>query len=335
MKKILISLGIVVVLAFIPYIGILASGSLKFLFGVFIPLVAVIVFLVGVIRRVVIWGRSAVPFRIPTTCGQQESLSWIKQNKIDNPSSGFWVMVRMFFEVFLFRSLFRNTKAELRDGGKRLSYGESKWLWIMSLVFHFSLFVVIIRHLRFFLEPVPFFVNAASYVDSVLQIGMPILYLSGVALLGTVSFLFLRRVVLPKIRYISLTIDYFPLLLILFIVCTGLLMRYFTKVDILSIKELVINVMTFSFSVSVFKGIDTLFFVHIFLVSILIAYFPFSQLMHGIGIFFSPTRNMANNNRKKRHINPWNYPVKLHTYEQYEDDFRETMKKAGLPVEKE
>jgi hypothetical protein len=36
-----------------------------------------------------------------------------------------------------------------------------------------------------------------------------------------------------------------------------------------------------------------------------------------------------------RHINPWNYPVKLHTYEEYEDDFREKMKECGLPVEKE
>jgi nitrate reductase gamma subunit len=164
---------------------------------------------------------------------------------------------------------------------------------------------------------------------------LPIIYLSGLALLGTASFLFLRRVLLPKIKYISLATDYFPLLLILFIAFTGILMRYFTKVDIVSIKELIIGITTFSFNASVFKGIDTLFFVHIFLVSILFAYFPFSQLMHGIGIFFSPTRNMANNNRKKRHINPWNYPVKLHTYEQYEDDFRETMKKAGLPVEKE
>jgi hypothetical protein len=36
-----------------------------------------------------------------------------------------------------------------------------------------------------------------------------------------------------------------------------------------------------------------------------------------------------------RHVNPWNYPVKVHTYEEYEDDFRVKMKNAGLPVEKE
>lgn len=52
------------------------------------------------------------------------------------------------------------------------------------------------------------------------------------------------------------------------------------------------------------------------------------------GIFLSPTRNLSNNSRMKRHINPWDYPVKVHTYEEYEDEFRELMIEAGLPVEK-
>jgi nitrate reductase gamma subunit len=52
-------------------------------------------------------------------------------------------------------------------------------------------------------------------------------------------------------------------------------------------------------------------------------------------VFLSPTRNLANNNRMKRHINPWNPKVKFHTYDEYEDDFREKMIEAGLPVEKE
>ena len=57
--------------------------------------------------------------------------------------------------------------------------------------------------------------------------------------------------------------------------------------------------------------------------------------MHMGGIFLSPTRNMANNNRIRRHVNPWNAPVKVHSYEEYENEFREQMKTACLPVEKE
>jgi hypothetical protein len=35
------------------------------------------------------------------------------------------------------------------------------------------------------------------------------------------------------------------------------------------------------------------------------------------------------------HVNPWNYPVKVHTYDEYEEDYREFMKESGIPVEKE
>jgi hypothetical protein len=52
------------------------------------------------------------------------------------------------------------------------------------------------------------------------------------------------------------------------------------------------------------------------------------------GVFLSPTRNMPGNTREIRHDNPWNYPVKVHTYEAYEDEFREKMVEAGLPVVK-
>ena len=81
-------------------------------------------------------------------------------------------------------------------------------------------------------------------------------------------------------------------------------------------------------------GIGPLFFMHLLLLSALIAYFPFSKLMHMGGVFLSPTRNLANTNRIKRHINPWNYPVKVHTYEEWEEEFRDKIKASGLPLEK-
>jgi hypothetical protein len=64
-----------------------------------------------------------------------------------------------------------------------------------------------------------------------------------------------------------------------------------------------------------------------------VAYFPLSKLMHMPGIFMSPTLNLANNSRARRHINPWNVPVEVHTYQQYENEFRGRMIEAGLPVE--
>jgi hypothetical protein len=80
--------------------------------------------------------------------------------------------------------------------------------------------------------------------------------------------------------------------------------------------------------------VGTIFYIHLFFVSILLAYFPFSKLMHLGGIFLSPTRNLTTDTRAKRHVNPWNYPVPVHTYEEYEDEFRDKMIEAGLPVDK-
>jgi hypothetical protein len=78
-----------------------------------------------------------------------------------------------------------------------------------------------------------------------------------------------------------------------------------------------------------------MFLIHLLLVSALAAYFPFSKLMHMGGVFLSPTRNLANNNRSQRHVNPWNYPVKTHSYAEWEDEFRDKLKAADLPLETE
>ena len=77
------------------------------------------------------------------------------------------------------------------------------------------------------------------------------------------------------------------------------------------------------------------FFMHLFLVSVLFAYFPFSKLMHMGGIFLSPTRNLANNNRMRRHVNPWNPEVEVHTYRQWEDEFRDKIEAAGIALDAE
>lgn len=327
---ILFALGAVAALAVVPvFLTMVGADALV---GVVVPYVAFLVFAGGFVYRIVEWAKSPVPFRIPTTCGQAESLDFIKQNKFDNPSCLPGVLGRMFMEVFFFRSLFRNTKADVLEG-PRLVYGSSKWLWLAGLAFHWSFFVIFVRHFRLFVEPIPFFVQMLEFGDGFVQLTLPTFYLTNAVILGAVTFLFIRRVFMPQIRYISNAADYFPLFLILAVVTTGMLMRYVLKADIASVKELVNGL--FSLHPKVPANLSTLFYVHIFLVSSLIAYFPFSKLMHMGGVFMSPTRNLANNSRRVRHINPWNPDIKIHTYAEYEDDFRKVMKAAGLPVEKD
>jgi nitrate reductase gamma subunit len=168
-------------------------------------------------------------------------------------------------------------------------------------------------------------------VDGFVQFFVPTVYLSGVVLVVALTYLLLRRVLRPELRYISLSSDYFPLFLIIAIGITGILMRYVIKVDIVAIKELALSLATFRPKVP--AGISPLFYIHLFLVCVLFAYFPFSKLLHAPGVFFSPTRNMANNSRQVMHVNPWNYPVKFHPYMDQENQYREAMVEAGIPVE--
>ena len=326
----LYALVAVAILFLIAYLGI-AGADLRFVFWIVVPYAAIALFVLGFIYRILKWARSAVPFRITTTCGQQKTLAFIKNDNLENPHNLLGVLGRMALEVLCLRSLFRNTKAKLTKD-QNLAYGRDKWLWLGALAFHYSFLIVLLRHFRFFSEPIPSFVWGLQAVDGVFQIGVPILYFTGLILLASVGYLFVRRIVIPQVKYISLPADYFPLFLIMAIAASGILMRHFYKVDIVAVKELAMGLA--SFSPAVPEGVGFIFFLHLFLVSVLFAYFPFSKLMHMGGVFMSPTRNLANNNRRVRHINPWNYDVKTHTYEEYEDEFRDVMRDAGIPLEK-
>ena len=328
----------VIVLFLIAWAG--TAIGLEVVFGIIIPYLALLMFIVGFFYKVLSWSRSAVPFRIPTTGGQQKSLPWVKHSKFDSPTAQWQVVVRMALEVLAFRSLFRNTRMRLKEGSK-VSYQLELFLWVGALAFHYAFLAVLFRHIRFFTEPVPFIVQLVENIDSffrieiiypVIQFGLPAVYISSLVLLLAIFYLFLRRIFIPQVKYISLASDYFPLLLIFGIALTGFLMRYVLKIDVTAAKELTMGLVTFHPTIP--EGVGTVFYIHLFFVSILLAYFPFSKLMHLGGIFLSPTRNLTTDTRAKRHINPWNYPVPVHTYQEYEDEFREKMVEVGLPVEK-
>ncbi len=329
--NVMAALGAVVVIAAIGALGAQASG-MRSLIGVIVPYAAITTFILGMILRVARWASSPVPFRITTTCGQQKSLPWIRASWLESPYTKLGTAARMALEILLFRSLFRNTRAELRPG-PRLVYGEEKWLWLGALAFHWSFLVVLLRHLRFFMEPVPNWVLALATLDGFFQVGTPELLLTDVFLGAALAYLLYRRLGSPQVRYISLFTDYFALLLLLGLAATGILMRYFAKIDLLAVKQFAMGLVTFAPATP--PAVGWLFYAHLLFLCTLIAYFPFSKLMHMAGVFLSPTRNLANNNRMVRHVNPWNYPVNVHTYEEWEHEFHDKIKAAGLPLERE
>jgi nitrate reductase gamma subunit len=204
-------------------------------------------------------------------------------------------------------------------------------LWLGGLTFHWSLLIILVRHLKLFFEPAPGFVTFLHNLDGLFQISAPTLLATDILVVVSLGYLVFRRALNPQVRYVSLFSDYFPLILILGIVMSGILMRHFYRADLLEIKRFILGML--SLNPAIPKDVGIVFYVHLFLASILLAYFPFSKLMHMGGVFMSPTRNLKNNSRERRHVNPWGYPVKVHTYDEWEDEFRDAIKEAGIPLE--
>jgi len=328
--KVVLPLVAVCALFALGYLG--GSVAPGWLVGAAVPYAAATVFLVGISYRVLLWARVPVPFRIPTTCGQQRSLPWIRPARLDNPFTGAGAIGRVLLEVLCFRSLLRNTRARFTPD-RRLVYGTSLVLWLGALAMHWSLLIILLRHLRFAFDPVPGAIATLQGIDGFLEVGLPPWYVSTVLFVAATTYLLFRRLVRAQVRYISLPADYFPLLLLLGIGLSGLTLRHLLHTDVAAIKELTAGLV--SFQPTVPAGISPLFFGHLFLVSVLLAYFPFSKLVHLGGIFLSPTRALANNSRAVRHINEWNYPVTVHAYADYEDELRAKMVGAGIPVERD
>jgi nitrate reductase gamma subunit len=323
-----------VIVAAVCLVVTLAAGvpGLHPVLGIVLPYLALAVFLVGMVARVVGWARSPVPFKITTVCGQQRSLPFLRHQPLESPFTPWQVVKRMALEVLCFRSLFRNTRTELTPR-RNLAYQPDKLLWAGALAFHWSFLVIFLRHLRFFMEPVPGAVGVLETVDGFFQLAVPTFLLTDAVIVVALLYLLGRRLFNSQVRYISLPTDYFALLLLLGIAGTGIAMRYLWKVDLVGVKELALGLVTLKPVVP--EGLGAIFFVHLSLVSLLFAYFPFSKLVHMGGVFLSPTRNMANDNRARRHVNPWNRPVEVHTYEEWEEEFHDKLVACGLPVEKE
>jgi nitrate reductase gamma subunit len=190
------------------------------------------------------------------------------------------VALRLFTEVVFFKSLFR----------------ANKWIWIFGWMFHFALLLVLLRHLRYF-------VDLSSPIWSWVILIQPFgKYAAFAMLLGLIGLL-IRRFTVERIRYISVPSDYLMLVLLLFIGITGSMMTFVAHTDIVQLKNFIGGITTFSFSAHMPS--DFILMLHLFSVFMLMIIFPFSKLSHAPGIFFSPSRNQVDNSREKRHLAPW------------------------------
>lgn len=192
------------------------------------------------------------------------------------PTTRGGVAVRMAREVIFFESLFKG----------------SLWTWLFGWVFHASLALVLARHLRYFTEPV------WSWVVLVQPLGI----LAAFGMLAGLAGLFARRLLVDRVRYISTPSDYLMLVLLGLIAASGLAMKYVFRTDVVAVKAYFLGLMRFDWQP---LPADPMLYLHLALVVVLMLIFPFSKLLHAPGVFFSPSRNQADDPREARHLAPW------------------------------
>jgi nitrate reductase gamma subunit len=186
------------------------------------------------------------------------------------------VVVRLGREIVVFESLFK----------------ANKWIWLFGWLFHAALLVVLLRHLRYFTLPV------WEWVALVQPFGV----YAGFAMLAGLVGLWGRRILVPRIRYISAPSDHLMLALLVGIAVSGLTMKFLAHTDIVALKSFFLGLMFLDWQPI---PADPVLLVHLSLVAALMIVFPYSKLLHAPGLFFSPTRNQVDNPRERRHLVHW------------------------------
>jgi nitrate reductase gamma subunit len=219
------------------------------------------VLVVGLAAKIRAYARTPAPLLIPTTPAPTER-------------SG--AVLRIVREVVFFESLFK----------------ASKWTWAFGWLFHASLLLVLLRHLRYFQEPV----------------WAPIVFVqffgtwAGVTMVAGLAGLWARRFLVDRVRYISTPSDHLHLALLVAIALSGLAMRFAAHTDIVAVKAFMLGLMRLSIQP---LPADPLLLLHLGLVALLMIVFPISKLLHAPGLFFSPTRYQVDNPRESRHLAHW------------------------------
>lgn len=297
---------------------------------------AALVFLCGMAWRVWTWAATPEPFHIPTTTAQQRSLKGIAWSRVESPATIAGAIGRMAIEGLLFRSLLRNTAPGGPPGGDEVCpdpvFLERRALWLGAMAFHWSLLVIVVRHLRLFVDPVPGVAAALAAADGFFEVGLPTWYATDVVLVVALGYLLWRRLRDPLVRYISLPADYLALAALIAVAATGIVLRHVARPDLVSVRGFTLGVAALAPPALPAPG--AWLAAHLVSVSFLLAILPFTKMVHAVGVWLSPTRNQANDSRRRRYPNPWDAPVPVHTYEEWEDEFRDKLEAAGLPVER-
>ena len=234
--------------------------------------VSAVIFIIGMGRRIYIWVRTPVPLNIVLTPAPKHIPG---------------VIGRLAGELFGFHALAKADRS----------------LWTPAWLFHFSLVLLLLGHLGGLVIPhfaqTAMGLNEKQFEHMAQIVGGAV----GILAIATLLWLLIRRLILPRVRWISTFSDYFALVLLLLILATGNAMRFMGGLDIVQARNFVAGWLALH---PVAPPSDPVFSIHIVLVCMLLSYIPFSKLVHIGGVaLLSPTLNQRNNPREHRYVNSW------------------------------
>lgn len=221
--------------------------------GVVLPPVTLTVFAAGMIYRFRVW------WMLPTP----------KLTLFPAPREGSDRVLSVFKATFLFPGLFKGDKP----------------FWAGAWMFHAMLALILVGHIRVVTDFPRLWAFLGIDADTMSLVAGGS---AGILILAALIFLLLRRATVPHVREIAQTGDWFTLVLLLAVILSGNMIRFFDHFDLNLSRAWFAGIFTLQFTPPP-PALRGGFMLHYFFGQMLIMYLPFSKLLHFGGIFFSQT----------------------------------------------
>jgi len=224
---------------------------LEILIGIVLPYLTLLILVVGLTYKIRKWQKAGVA-----------------NLAIYPAASSKWKLWRKILGEILLFSTFRK---------------EHKALWSQTWIFHTTLLLIIMGHTRLITDW-PMRVLLGMSEESVNTLSSWAGGIAGILATITCLLLIFRRLTVQRVREASTGEDYIVMVLLLLILITGNIMRFYTHFDIALARTYFATL--FSFQPVQVPG-DPIFLLHFFLVQLLVIVLPFGKLLHIPGIFYS------------------------------------------------
>jgi len=219
-----------------------------------LPYITLLIFITGMVYRIYVWSKTPQPGALTL---------------FPAPRGGAASFMNVVKESLLFSSLFKG----------------DKFLWVTTWIFHVTLALIFIGHIRVFTDFPELWAFLGINADNMSAISGGA---AGIIITVCAVLLIVRRTAVLRVREISNFSDFLILFLIVAVLTTGNLMRFGEHFDLAVTREYFSQLSTFSLTTSAFPLSGT-FIAHFLLVQVLLIFIPFSKVLHFGGIFFTQT----------------------------------------------